>query len=138
MTSRYRVTIIDKGIGYGLRLYIFDTGQMKDFIAGRLTFEPGTPGAWHVFVGCERAYADQICAEQKVEVKSGTRITYEWKKISSHAENHYLDCETNNTLAAEILGVRYLQKEPVINLQPESQVQAGNTWLGNTSNWIKR
>jgi len=138
MTSRYRVTIIDKGIGYGLRLYLFDTGQMKDFIAGRLTFEPGTPGAWHVFAGCGRDYADQICAEQKVEVKNGTRITYEWQKISSHAENHYLDCETNNTLAAEILGVRYLQNSPIIMHQPEVQASDRIAWLGDTSNWIKK
>jgi phage terminase large subunit GpA-like protein len=138
MTSRYRVTILDKGVGYGLRLYLFDSGQMKDFIAGRLTYEPGTPGAWHVFAGCERAYADQICAEQKVEVKTGARITYEWQKISSHAQNHFLDCETNNTLAAEILGVRYLQKEAVLPPTPEPSLPDGNTWLGDTGNWIKR
>ena len=52
-----------------------------------------------------------ICAEQKVQHqdKKG-HISYTWEPISSHAQNHMLDVETNNALAAEILGVRYLTK----------------------------
>lgn len=51
-----------------------------------------------------------ICAEQKVQHqdKKG-HISFTWEKISSHAANHMLDVETNNALAAEILGVRYLK-----------------------------
>jgi phage terminase large subunit GpA-like protein len=136
MNSRYRVTIIDKGIGCGLRLYLFDTCQFKDFIAGRLSYDPGTQGAWHVFSDTEREYADQMCAEQKVEVKNGSRITYEWQKISSHAQNHFLDCETNNTLAAEILGVRYLVKQDITPIREEKTEDNKEEWLKVGDNWL--
>ena len=95
-----------------LNLYVFDTDQFKDFISGRLSITAGQPGSWNVYEGIDRQYADMVCAEQKVEHqdKKG-RITFSWEPISSHAQNHMLDVETNMALAAEIMGVRYLQDE---------------------------
>lgn len=116
LTTRYNISRLDKGqsrYAYSLNLYTFDTSQFKDFITGRLSIEAGVPGSWNVYQGVDRRYCDMVCAEQKVEHqdKKG-RITFTWEKISSHADNHMLDVETNNALAAEILGVRYLQEEP--------------------------
>lgn len=115
MTTLYSVNTIDKAIGAmkSLKLYVFDTNQLKDFIAGRLTIGAGRPGSWNLYDECDRRYADMICAEQKVQHqdKKG-HITFSWEPISSHAQNHMLDVETNNALAAELLGVRYFQKEP--------------------------
>lgn len=98
----------------GINLYVFDTNQFKDFIAGRLSIGAGRPGSWNLYDEIDRRYADMICAEQKVQHqdKKG-HISFTWEKISSHAQNHMLDVETNNALAAEILGVRYLQKPQV-------------------------
>lgn len=95
----------------GVNLYVFDTNQFKDFIAGRLSVGAGRPGSWNLYDEIDRRYADMICAEQKVQHqdKKG-HISFTWEKISSHAANHMLDVETNNALAAEILGVRYLKK----------------------------
>ena len=74
-----------------------------------MAIPPGAAGSWNVYRDIEREYADQICAEQKVEKKDKKgRVAVVWEKISSHAQNHLLDCETNNALAAEIMGVRYL------------------------------
>ncbi|MDD4601466.1 hypothetical protein SDC9_04149 [bioreactor metagenome] len=137
LRARYNITILEKGVGAGLRLYIHDSGQMKDFIAGRLTLEPGTKGAWHVFKDCDREYADQICAEQKVEVKNGTRISYEWQPISSHAQNHLLDAEVNATLAAEILGVRYLVEEEEQS-PPPIEKPAASGFVQRQRNWLRR
>lgn len=125
LAARFTVTTIDK---YGLRLFKHDSAQFKDFIAGRLNIEAGEHGAWHVCKDCERLYADQICAEQKEEEqdKKG-RITYKWKPISSHAQNHLLDCEVNAALAAEIMGVRYLM-EP----KPEPEAELDR----QEDNWI--
>ena len=131
--SRYSATKIDKF--FGLLLYVFDPNQFKDFIAGRLTVPVGDPGSWNVYHGCDRRYADMICAEQKKEIKDKKgRVTYEWQPISSHAQNHMLDVEVNCALAAEIAGVRYL-------IEPE--VVTG--MLGDTkereprkSNWLRR
>lgn len=134
MVSRYAITNVDK---YGLRLYRHDSGQFKDFIAGRLHIDAGENGAWHVCRECERIYADQICAEQKEEqIDKAGRVTYEWRKISSHAQNHLLDCEVNNALAAEILGVRYLcELEPETKPQEEPRSEAGN-WLNIGGKWL--
>lgn len=136
MTSRYSVTIIDRGVGIGLRLYVFDSNQFKDFIAGRLSIEAGDKGSWNVYGGIDRRYCDQICAEQKVEHKDKKgRVTYTWEPISSHAQNHLLDTETNNALAAEILGVRYLTDE--VEEVPEKPTnEPKDDWLGETKNWL--
>lgn len=134
LRARYSVTVLDKAVGFGLRLYNFDTNQMKDFIAGRLGVDAGAAGSWNVCKDVEPYYADQICAEQKVEYKDKKgRITLRWEPISSHAPNHLLDTETNNALAAEILGVRYLMEpEAEETNEPEE-----NDWLGDAGkNWF--
>lgn len=67
------------------------------------------------------------------------RATVVWEKISSHAANHLLDCETNNALAAEILGVRYLMEDEESNQTPPKQSQeepAEDNWLGVDDDWI--
>ena len=134
LRARYSVTVLDKAVGFGLRLYNFDTNQMKDFIAGRLGVAAGAAGSWNVCKDVEPYYADQICAEQKVEYKDKKgRITLRWEPISSHAQNHLLDTETNNALAAEILGVRYLIEPDTEEMsEPEE-----NDWLGDAGkNWF--
>ena len=137
MKSRYSVTILDKqAAGFGLRLYVMDTNQMKNFIASRMSIDAGAHGSWNVYKGIEREYADQICAEQRVEQKDKKgRVSVVWEKISSHAANHLLDCETNNALAAEIIGVRYLMEEEQENSSPE-QEEKDNDWLGVGRQWI--
>lgn len=113
MTTRYSISRLDRNAGAmnGMNLYVFDTNDFKDFIAGRLSIGAGRPGSWNLYDEIDRRYADMICAEQKVQHqdKKG-HISYTWEPISSHAQNHMLDVETNNALAAEILGVRYLTK----------------------------
>ena len=134
LRARYSVTVLDKAVGFGLRLYNFDTNQMKDSIAGRLGVDAGAAGSWNVCKDVEPYYADQICAEQKVEYKDKKgRITLRWEPISSHAQNHLLDTETNSALAAEILGVRYLMEPDTEEMsEPEE-----NDWLGDAGkNWF--
>ena len=112
LRSRYVQTRVEKDIGLGLILYIFDPNQFKDFIADRLAHEVNMPGAWMVPEDIDRLYADQIVSEQRIEKKSKAGIiTYEWAKVSSHAQNHLLDVEVNCALAAEICGARYLRRQ---------------------------
>ncbi|MBR2214569.1 MAG: phage terminase large subunit family protein, partial [Selenomonadaceae bacterium] len=135
LKSRYNVTVLDKQqAGFGLRLYIMDTNQMKNFVASRMSIAPGAHGSWNVYRDIEREYADQICAEQRVEQKDKKgRVSIVWEKISSHAQNHLLDCETNNTLAAEILGVRYLLEQETAQ---EETTADNNDWLDVKENWL--
>lgn len=137
LTSRYNITVLDKGIGVGLRLYNFDTAQFKDFIQGRLSIDAGNKGSWNVYKGIDRRYCDQVCSEQKVEHKDKKgRITLEWEKISSHAQNHMLDVETNNALAAEILGVRYLS-DTEEEAEEVTEERPAESWLGNVgADWF--
>lgn len=134
MRSRYSVTVIDKTVGFGLRRYNFDTNQMKDFIAGRLNVDAGAPGSWNICKDTEPYYADQVCAEQKVEYKDKKgHVTLRWEPVTAHAANHLLDCETNNALAAEVMGVRYLT-EP--EAEPETD-EHPDDWLGDAGeNWF--
>ena len=137
LKSRYNVTILDKSVSsFGLRLYTMDTDQLKNFIASRMSIDPGAHGSWNVYRDIDREYCDQICSEQRVERKDKKgRISIGWEKISSHAANHLLDCETNNALAAEIIGVRYLieQEEDAEEEQDEEETQ---DWLGVKGKWL--
>jgi phage terminase large subunit GpA-like protein len=138
LKSRYQVSIIDKSIGFGLRQYLMDTNQLKNLIASRMGIDPGAAGSWNVYRDIDREYCDQICSEQKVEHKDKKgRVTTGWEKIGSHVANHLLDCETNNALAAEILGVRYLMEpeEETEKTQPAADSQDDN-WLGVDDNWL--
>ena len=139
LKSRYQVSIIDKAIGFGLRQYLMDTNQLKSFIASRMGIDAGAPGSWNVYRDVDREYCDQICSEQRVEHKDKKgRVTTGWEKIGSHVANHLLDCETNNALAAEILGVRYLMDpEEMEKPQPDAEKDSsGDDWLGVGDNWI--
>ena len=135
LKTRYTSSILDKSqVGFGLLLYEMDTNQMKNFIASRMGIDPGAPGSWNVYRDIEREYADQICSEQRVEKKDKKgRTSIVWEKIGSHTANHLLDCETNNVLAAEKLGVRFL-----IESQPEEpeDEEPEDDWLGVGKDWI--
>ena len=100
-----------------------------------MTIDAGAHGSWNVYRDIEREYADQICAEQRVEQKDKKgRVSVVWEKISSHATNHLLDCETNNTLAAEIMGVRYLMEQEE---EPQKETnEEKDDWLGAGENWL--
>ena len=108
---------------------------MKNFIASRMMIDAGAHGSWNVYRDIEREYADQICAEQRVEQRDKKgRVSVVWEKISSHAANHLLDCETNNTLAAEIMGVRYLMEQEE---EPQKETnEEKDDWLGAGENWL--
>ena len=136
LKSRYSVTVLDKQVaGFGLRLYVMDPNQMKNFIASRMSIDAGARGSWNVYRDIDREYADQICSEQRVEKKDKKgHVTTGWEKISSHVANHLLDCETNNTLAAEILGVRYLMDPEPEKKEPETQEK--DDWLGVGDDWL--
>ncbi|WP_314627508.1 terminase gpA endonuclease subunit [uncultured Selenomonas sp.] len=138
LKSRYNVTILDKrAAGFGLRLYVMDPNQMKNFIASRMAIDAGARGSWNVYRDIEREYADQICAEQRVEQRDKKgRVSIVWEKISSHAANHLLDCETNNTLAAEIMGVRYLMEQEETVRQEAAEET--DDWLGVRREWLQQ
>lgn len=114
MDTHFRLSKVNRtdSRAYGMTLVLIDTGKYKDMIAGRMRKQNGS-GAWMVYAGCDREYAEQVTAEHKVNVKSGNRTVQAWTLKTSHADNHYLDCEVYAMCAADMLGARTLHLEEV-------------------------
>lgn len=106
--SRYRISTIEKdgSRANGMHLIIVDTNLYKDAIYGRIM----SPGGFQVYEDCEEEYAAQVTAEQKVtERRNGKKVSI-WVPKSSHADNHYLDCEVYAAAAADIAGYRSITR----------------------------
>ena len=98
-----------------------------------------------VYKDCDLEYAEQVTAEHKVVVKSGTKELLRWVPKVSHADNHYLDAEVYCACAADIMGVRtlHLQSdgEGTQASVPEADSQTTNadadSWINkNGGEWI--
>ena len=147
MLSHYRLSTVNKAgsRANGMTLVLVDGGKYKDQIAARMRKENGT-GAWMVYQGCDLDYAEQVTAEHKVTERSGGKEVQRWVLKTSHADNHYLDCEVYAAAAADVLGVRnlYLQNRVEENAQevkkraepkPDTRPQEEN-WIKDNDNWI--
>lgn len=145
MQSHYKFSIVNKtaSMAYGMNLVIVDTDKYKDMIASRMRRENGS-GSWMVYKGCDREYADQVTSEHKIKVKNGRKTTLRWVKKTSHADNHYLDCEVYAMAAADTLGVRMIHlqdcsdaAEPVQKSKQERQYTPEENWISqNEGKWI--
>ncbi len=109
-------------------------------------------GKWKITKVVDDDYLTQMAGEHKVvDRKSGREV---WVKISSGAQNHFMDCETYNLAAADHLQTNLLPDEPTMEAelmkserQHEQDKQQpvprsypmpppSNSWLGNTSKWF--
>lgn len=144
MTTHFRLSAVNRtdSRAYGMKLVLIDTGKYKDMIAGRMKKKNGS-GSWMVYQGCDMEYAEQVTSEHKVNVRSGNRVRQEWRLKSSHADNHYLDCEVYAMCAADMLGARSLHLEEL--KEPEeakaesangTKDQSGSDWLGKMGDWL--
>ena len=88
-------------------------------------------------------YAKQVTAEHKVsERTAGGREVQRWVQKTSHADNHYLDCEVYAMCAADVLGVRTLHLEEIempkrTETKPESAISSEENWIGNHESWLQ-
>lgn len=144
MQSHFKISKVNKAdsAAYGMQLVLVDGGKYKDMIAGRMRRENGT-GSWMVYQGCDREYAEQVTSEHKVKVKTGGgRTRMEWQVKTSHADNHYLDCEVYCLAAADLLEVRMLhlqdeepQLAPAPKPKPEPPTPEEN-WIRKNESWL--
>ena len=144
MRSNFTISKINKSDSkaYGANLVIVDGGKYKDMIAGRMRRENGE-GSWMVYKGCDLEYAEQVTAEHKVNVRMGNGKTkLAWVQKTSHAANHYLDCEVYALAAADILGVRTLHLEDIEKterMQPQREEKMetpAEDWIRANEHWI--
>lgn len=140
MNEHYRIGTVNKAgsKAQGMQLVFVDGGKYKDMIASRMRKQNGR-GSWMVYKGCDLEYAEQVTAEHKIAVRSGSKIVMRWVKKETHGDNHYLDCEVYAMAAADIQGVRmlHLQQQPQeTEAKKEEQQQPEEAWLQNNEKWI--
>lgn len=146
MINYFKLSSVNKtsSKAYGMTLALVDGGKYKDMIAGRMKRENGT-GSWMVFDGIDLEYCTQVTAEHKITEKGGGgKLRTRWVQKTSHADNHYLDCEVYGMAAADILGVRnlFLQdnnhapvaRDPAVNSPPQRQEE--EQWINQDDSWI--
>ena len=143
MLTHYKLSKVNKADSkaYGMNLVLVDTGKYKDMIAGRMRKDNGT-GSWMVYKNCDMEYATQVTAEHKVNVKNGKGVVkQEWRPKTAHADNHYLDCEVYALCAADILGVRTMHLDNVVE-NVEKRTKQDDTkhfpeeqWIRTNENW---
>lgn len=141
MNSHYKFSTVNKSgsKAFGMNLVLIDTGKYKDMIAGRMRKQNGS-GAWMVYAGCDREYAEQVTAEHKVNVRTNNgKMKQEWVQKTTHADNHYLDCEVYAMAAADVMGVRslYLTETEEKPKKKEEQYAPEEGWIQqNEGDWI--
>ena len=127
MTATYKISTIDRpgSKAAGRQLVIVDGGKYKELIYARLqrTELGEETGAFMTYAETDDEYARQLTSEQQVMERRGGRIVLKWVPKTSHADNHYLDCEVYAAAAADIMGVRslHLLAEPQKQCQKEKQ-----------------
>jgi len=142
MDTHFKISKVNKtdSKAYGMVLVIIDTGKYKDMIAGRMRKKNGT-GAWMVYQGCDREYAEQVTAEHKVNERTGQRTVQKWVPKASHADNHYLDCEVYAMCAADMQGARTFHLEEIeMPQRTEPKADPAPTpeenWIGQNESWL--
>ena len=142
MMSHYKLSKVNKSgsKAQGMNLVLVDTGKYKDMIAGRMQKENGT-GSWMVYQGCDEEYAKQVTSEQKINVKNGRgQVRQQWKPKTSHADNHYLDCEVYALCAADVLEIRASFMDSIKDIKQSASKDTSYTpeenWIKQNDNWM--
>lgn len=143
--NHYSLSTVNKAgsKAFGMPLVLVDGGKYKDMIAGRMRKDNGS-GSWMVYKGCDDEYAQQVTAEHKVAEKNGNKVSIAWQLKTSHAANHYLDCEVYAMAAADIKGVRALylqngQEQEAAKpdaIASEAQRPPEESWIAENDEWI--
>ena len=141
MLSHYKMSTINKAgsKAYGMNLVLIDTGKYKDMIAGRMR-KPSGSGSWMVYAGCDREYAEQVTSEHKVNVRTNNgKVKQVWVQKTTHADNHYLDCEVYAMAAADLMWGRslYLTETEEKPKEKEEPYTPEESWIRqNEGNWL--
>ena len=139
MDTHFKISKVNRtdSKAYGMNLVIIDTGKYKDMIAGRMRKKNGT-GSWMVYQGCDAEYAEQVTSEHKVIERTGQRVTQRWVLKTSHADNHFLDCEVYAMAAADMLGARTLHLSEIeVEPRKEPPPSPEEGWISQNEGWLQ-
>lgn len=104
------VSITETKAGLGQTIYLVNIDKYKDVIASQLKRPMYQYGAFMFHADTEIEYAEQMTNEHKIVEIKNNREVYTWVPKTSHAKNHYWDCEVYASLAADLMHVRHLDK----------------------------
>ena len=93
---------------------------------------------------CDLEYAEQVTAEHKITERKNGKAVQRWALKTSHAANHYLDCEVYAAAAADVLEVRslFLQnteeqaEKPQAAPPPRQETEPEEDWIRKNEEWI--
>ena len=137
LQGHYRISTVDKAGSQanGMQLVIVDGGKYKDMIAARMR-RPNGRGSWMVHKDCDLEYAEQVTAEHKITERSKGKVIQKWDVKTSHAANHYLDCEVYAAAAADMQEVRSLflqnqeeKPEAKVDQPPRQETAPEEKWI---------
>lgn len=144
MLSNYKLSTINKAgsKANGMTLVLVDGGKYKDMIASRMR-RPNGRGSWMVYKDCDLEYAEQVTAEHKVTERANGKEVTRWAPKTTHADNHYLDCEVYAAAAADMREVRalYLQSQEQAIPKPRQPKQQEpptpeENWIQQYESWV--
>ncbi len=140
MKSVIDIKVGGKEFKKGLTLYRVDTDHFKSWVQQRIRFAPDALGAWHLPSDISEDYCRQIVSEARVSAPNN-----QFKWITRSRNNHLLDCEALQGVAATLLGVvklrgkarrRSFRKEERDKKPPtENKRPSGGGWLDKESIW---
>ena len=145
LQGHYRISTVDKAGSQanGMQLVLVDGGKYKDMIAARMRKKNGS-GSWMVHKDCDLEYAEQVTAEHKITERSKGKVVQRWDLKTSHAANHYLDCEVYAAAAADMQEVRALflqnqeeeKPEAKVDQPPRQETAPEENWIRQNDEWI--
>lgn len=134
--SKIDVNVRGRLFKRALELQRLDTDHWKQWVHGRLAWDPEQHGAWHLPEDVSEDYCRQMVSEARVKKPSG-----EAKWVLRSKDNHYFDCEAMQAAAGSMLNVlkltdtspvRRKEKTPKAATAP---VEGTGGWLGDGSIW---
>jgi phage terminase large subunit GpA-like protein len=90
-------------------LWTFKADYYKDKLSRLINTKPGEPGEWTTHQEIEDEYVRQMTSERRVVKRGPHGRTLTWEPLTEGTPNHLWDCEVLAVLAADSLGVRYLE-----------------------------
>lgn len=123
----------------GISVCTIDTQYYKTKLA---TLRAGS--SWLINNAVTDEYLRHLAGEHKVNDRKGNSV---WQKVSSGAQNHFLDCEVYQLAASDFIQTHLLPDEQTLvqmrnaNRQQREQVRRQprkTPWLGNTSQWLQK
>jgi phage terminase large subunit GpA-like protein len=147
LTTPYTVSTVEKGRKHGgLKFWLLDTVQYKDWLSQRMGLGTDKPGAAHIWTAGDDTelieLATHLTSEQKVDRYVRGKLIREWHQ-RGRTPNHLWDAYVYNGAAADILGYRRMKKaerpERTTTVQKEVTearrersgfLNRGRRWLG--------